>query len=407
MKTLALFKEEMRMEKVNVIHHMNEFRNILSYATNIGFFFGAGTSCAFGLPNIMTLTSECKNRLSTSEQTLFGKIENSIENLEGKKAISIEDVLNYIRQIRDITQGRADYAFDGITGKQAAELDKKICEAVFNVIREKEELADISEIRRFIAWFDSANRGFVKEIYTTNYDMLLEMALEANYTPYFDGFTGSYEPFFSPESIETFSAEEDFTGRWIRLWKIHGSLNWMKKNGTSTSAERIVRIGKIDTPINELMIYPSKEKYNLSRKEPFIAYFDRMKRYLQRGELVFICSGYSFSDQHINDIIFNAMRQNKRLYVMVFCFSDDQLNEMSSYATAHRNLCVMSPKKIIVNGIEKEWEYDDSTDADAGYSLYWNRAKEEFILGDFRKLVEFLIENSGRKSMIEEIVNAK
>ena len=156
------------------------------------------------------------------------------------------------------------------------------------------------------------------------------------------------------------SAEEDFTGRWIRLWKIHGSLNWMKKNGTSTSAERIVRIGKIDTPINELMIYPSKEKYNLSRKEPFIAYFDRMKRYLQRGELVFICSGYSFSDQHINDIIFNAMRQNKRLYVMVFCFSDDQLNEMSSYATAHRNLCVMSPKKIIANGIEKEWEYATS-----------------------------------------------
>ena len=40
------------MEKINVIHHMNEFRNILSYATNIGFFFGAGTSCAFGLPTI-------------------------------------------------------------------------------------------------------------------------------------------------------------------------------------------------------------------------------------------------------------------------------------------------------------------------------------------------------------------
>ena len=395
------------MEKVNVIHHMNEFRKILSYATNIGFFFGAGTSCAFGLPNIMTLTDECKKRLSTSEQTLFERIENSIEDLEGKKAISIEDVLNYIRQIRDITQERTDYEFDGITGTQAAELDKKICEAVFNVIREKENLADVSDIRRFIAWFDSANRGFLKEIYTTNYDMLFEMALEANYTPYFDGFTGSYEPFFSPESIETFPREEDFTSRWIRLWKIHGSLNWMKKSKTSTSAERIVRIGKIDTPVNELMIYPSKEKYNLSRKEPFIAYFDRMKRYLQRGELVFICSGYSFSDQHINDIIFNSMRENKRLYVMVFCFSDNQLIEMSSYTTAHMNLCVMSPKRIITNGIEKEWEYDNSTDEDAGYRLYWDQAKEEFILGDFRKLIEFLIENSGRKSMIEEIANAK
>ena len=205
------------MEKVNVIHHMNEFRNILSYATNIGFFFGAGTSCAFGLPNIMTLTDECKSRLSTIEQQLFGKIEKTIENLEGKKVISIEDVLSHIRQIRDITQGREDYAFDDITGEQAAELDKKICEAVFYAL----------------------------------------------------------------------------------------------------------------------------------------------------------------------------------------------LNEMSSYATAHMNMCVMSPGKVIISGIEREWEYDDSADADVGHELYWDQAKKEFILGDFRKLIEFFIENSGRKSMIEEITNAK
>lgn len=395
------------MEKINVIHHMNELRNILSYATNIGFFFGAGTSCAFGLPNIMTLTDECKKHLDVSGQTLFGNIESSVKKLEGKTDVSIEDILNYIRQIRDITQGRKDYNFDGITGEQAAELDRKICEAIFGVIREKEELADVSDIRRFMAWYDSANRGFVKEIYTTNYDMLFEMALEANYTSYFDGFTGSYEPFFSPESIESFPGDQDSTSNWIRLWKIHGSLNWMKKSDTSTSVERIVRIGKIETPVNELMIYPSKEKYNLSRKEPFIAYFDRMKQYLQRGELVFICSGYSFSDQHINDIIFNAMRQNKRLYVLVFCFSDNQVDQMRSYATAHMNLCVMGPQKIITNGIEREWIYDDSNDADVGYKLYWDDVKEEFILGDFKKLIEFLIENSGRKSMIEEIANAK
>lgn len=51
--------------------------------------------------------------------------------------------------------------------------------------------------------------------------------------------------------------------------------------------------------------------------------------------------------------------------------------------------------------------YDDSVDADVGYGLYWDKTKEEFLLGDFKKLIEFLIENSGRKSMIEEIVNAK
>lgn len=49
------------MDKINVIHHMNEFRNILSYATNTGgFFFGAGTSCVFGLPTIGKLTRYSK-----------------------------------------------------------------------------------------------------------------------------------------------------------------------------------------------------------------------------------------------------------------------------------------------------------------------------------------------------------
>ena len=39
-------------------------------------------------------------------------------------------------------------------------LDRKICEAVFTVIREKEEQADIAELRKFVAWYDSANRHF-------------------------------------------------------------------------------------------------------------------------------------------------------------------------------------------------------------------------------------------------------
>ena len=395
------------MDKVNVIQHMNEIRNILSYATNIGFFFGAGTSCAFGLPNIMTLTSECRERLNETEKKLLDKVAKSVIDLSGKPQVSIEDMLNYIRQICELTQGRKDYNFGGITGEEAANLDRKICEAVFTVIREKEEQADIAELRKFVAWYDSANRHFLKEIYTTNYDMLIEMALEANYTPYFDGFSGSYEPFFFPESIESFPNEDDSTSKWIRLWKIHGSLNWMKKKQTPTSAERIVRIGKIDNPKDELMIYPSKDKYNLSRKEPFIAYFDRLKQYLQKGELVFICTGYSFLDQHITDILFNAMRQNKRLYVMVLCYTDEQVDMMSGYATTYMNLCVMGPKKVITNGMEKSWMYDDSVDADVGYGLYWDKTKEEFLLGDFKKLIEFLIENSGRKSMIEEIVNAK
>ena len=46
-------------------------------------------------------------------------------------------------------------------------------------------------------------------------------------------------------------------------------------------------------------------------------------------------------------------------------------------------------------------------DKDEEYQLYWDESKEEFRLGNFRALIEFLIENSGRRTMIEEIANAK
>ena len=90
------------MDKVNVIQHMNEIRNILSYATNIGFFFGAGTSCAFGLPNIMTLTSECRERLNETEKKLLDKVAKSVIDLSGKPQVSMIEMLHITKEFPGI-----------------------------------------------------------------------------------------------------------------------------------------------------------------------------------------------------------------------------------------------------------------------------------------------------------------
>ena len=45
------------------------------------------------------------------------------------------------------------------------------------------------------------NRDYSKEIYTSNYDMIIEKSLEKIQIPYLDGFVGSYEPFFLPECV--------------------------------------------------------------------------------------------------------------------------------------------------------------------------------------------------------------
>lgn len=231
--------------------------------------------------------------------------------------------------------------------------------------------------------------------------------MEENYIPYYDGFVGSYEPFFCPESIEKFVRPNDLTYNWIRLWKIHGSLNWQLKQDEFGKAAKIIRAGKVDVPENELVIYPSKEKYNLSRKQPFIAYFDRLKNYLLSGEILFVFSGYSFLDEHINEVIFNCLRQNPRLYVVVLCFSDDQVSLMEEYGSSHPNLCIMGPKKVVKNGAIYKWKYDDLDGNTDKSHLFWNKESENFILGDFKKLIDFLISNSGKGTAIEGVLNGK
>ncbi|MCC3374314.1 SIR2 family protein [Cohnella sp. REN36] len=395
------------MNQINVVQEMDEFKKLLSYSKNIGFFFGAGSSCAFGLPNIYKLTEDVESMLNSSLKPHFLNLKYSLSDLHTRTNISVEDILNYVRQIREITGEREDREYDGVNGRVAQLLDEQICKKIFDVIQAKERAADITELRKFFAWLDITNRSNVKEIFTTNYDLLLEKAMEDNRIPYFDGFVGSYEPFFWPESIEKSASNNDSTFNWIRLWKIHGSLNWEFRKDSLSDSFKIVRNGKVDEPENELVVYPSKEKYNLSRKQPFIAYFDRLKNYLLQGERLIIFSGYSFSDQHINEIIFNGLRQNPRLYAICMCFSDEQVDFMEPNAITHLNLCVMGPQKMITNGKLYQWKYDDSIGNASESNLYWNKGEDRFILGDFKKLSAFLIANSGKKKSIEEAVHGK
>ena len=81
------------MADMNVIHHMNEFKKILAYSKNIGFFLGAGSSCAFGLPSIYALTNEVKDKLDDDSKNIYLKAAEDIKSLNGGKDATIEDIL--------------------------------------------------------------------------------------------------------------------------------------------------------------------------------------------------------------------------------------------------------------------------------------------------------------------------
>jgi hypothetical protein len=395
------------MSKIDVLQEIRELKNHLSYSKNIGFFFGAGTSCALGIPDIEQLTRGVEETLKDSSAKTFGIIKDDLKTLVQGREINIEDILNQLRRIRELTKESEIKHYQGVCGKDAAIVDSEICKAIYQIITTKELSTSLTSTKRFFAWYNLLNRDFTKEVFTTNYDLVIEKALEDSEIPYFDGFVGSFEPFFWQESIDHQVQNGDLTKNWIRLWKIHGSLSWFWRYSEATKSHQIIRIGNIGSLPdikNELVIYPSKDKYDSSRKQPFIAYFDRMRDYLLGGELLFIITGYSFSDQHINEIILNCMRQNNRLFVVVFFYRDADVESLYKSCSAYMNLHVFGPTKAIINGELSEWHFNkEAVKTNEITTTYWDEEKSSLTLGDFNALVNFLVASSGRLNGLEQV----
>ncbi len=395
------------MTKIDVIREIRELKNHLSYSKNIGFFFGAGTSCALGIPDIAQLTREVEATLKDGTAKTFGIIKDDLKTLIQGRDVNVEDILNQLRSIRELTKESETKTYQGVCGKDAATVDGEICKAIYQIITAKEASATLTSTKRFFAWYNLLNRDYAKEIFTINYDLVIEKALEASEIPYFDGFVGSFEPFFWQESVDHLAKHGDLTKNWIRLWKIHGSLSWFWRFSETTQSHRIIRIGNIGSVAdikNELVIYPSKDKYDSSRKQPFIAYFDRMRDYLLSGELLFVFTGYSFSDQHINEIVFNCMRQNNRLFVIVFFYKDADVESLHKSCSAYLNLHVFGPTKAIINGELGEWQFNkDAIKPNEVTTTYWSQDKSQLTLGDFNALVTFLVASSGKQDSVNSV----
>lgn len=400
------------MDQFNIIREIRELKSQLSYAKKIGVFMGAGTSCALGLPNIAKLTTDIESSLSNESKLAFNIVKIDLESkvtTTGSELISIEDILNQVRRIREITSDDDTRDFLKVTGATAKQLDLDICKKIYELISAEEAKADLAVPKRFFAWLSMLNQDLVTEIFTPNYDLIIEKSLESIRVPYFDGFVGSFEPFFWQESVEKTIKGNDLTSNWLRLWKIHGSLSWFWKENPVTKAHKVIRQGKVTNaslPSNELVIYPSKEKYASSRRQPFIVYFDRLKNYLLSGELLFLISGYSFLDQHINEIIFNCMRQNNRLHVVVFFYSDAEVARLKPSIAGYLNISVYGPKTAIIGGVLGNWLFEDAElKPKESTDTYWNKQDETLTLGDFNNLVTFLVANSGRINDIDGVVN--
>lgn len=154
-------------------------------------------------------------------------------------------------------------------------------------------------------------------IFTTNYDLYSERAMDSLGIHYVNGFTGGISKYFNPtifnyalaEKMDLSQSKWNVIDNFFYLYKIHGSVNWVENDDEG----KLFKIQEIQDPTFDIlenkptvMIHPTPLKYNASLGSPYSDLFREFQKKLMQNNNILVTIGYSFSDEHINNLIFQA-----------------------------------------------------------------------------------------------------
>jgi hypothetical protein len=152
-------------------------------------------------------------------------------------------------------------------------------------------------------------------VFTLNYDTLVEQAADAEGVVLLDGFVGTQRRIFRPESYEQdlyFPAEttEGRVHRFDRvlhLYKLHGSITWTASEPTLANPYGVQSEAFNPEATQPLLIYPTPAKFGETLGMPYAELFRRFADILVRPQSVLFVIGYGFGDEHVNAIIRQAL----------------------------------------------------------------------------------------------------
>lgn len=184
-------------------------------------------------------------------------------------------------------------------------------------------------------------------IFTLNYDILIEKAAEKLNLSLNNGFQGFHIRKFNPINFSYKNYMETIDGsrkikKSINLIKLHGSLSWKYDVGFPpyNIVERQLKINdnnKIEynnvfseTISDEVIIYPTQTKKKYSLDLPYSELFRQFNESLNKSNNTFLVMGYSFLDEHINDLIESSLA-NPSINIILFLYMGKEVAQTNPY----------------------------------------------------------------------------
>ena len=367
---------------------MSDLRQILSQGRKrIGLLVGAGAPVSVRvdedgkmdsgggplIPDVARLTQDVMQRLKAQDQLVIGALRPELGD-----APNIEAILTRIRRLSQAIGSARVHNLDGPAYENLAE---RICEEIGKIVATPLPEGP-NPFTELVSWIGGTHRDHPVEIFTPNYDLLIEEAFERARLPYFDGFSGAHKPFFDPTSI----SDDRLPPRWSRVWKIHGSLGW------DVQGDVIIRTGNRKAT---RLIYPDHLKYDQIARQPYSALFERLRAFLTTPDSLLLCSGFSFYDAHIIAVLDEALASNTHTAVIAFQFKTiDDENSAKQLALHRPNLSVYASDGAVIFGVQGEWHLGQppNEEWESIRRTFWGHGESnngQFLLGDFAKLARF------------------
>lgn len=159
-------------------------------------------------------------------------------------------------------------------------------------------------------------------VFTTNYDLFNEVAMENLGINYTNGFRGSVRRIFDPYEyrLRIVDDENKYKDKWsvirkyIKLHKLHGSADWKFNEDINSIVQHQV---DHEAKTENVMIYPTVHKHLESQQSPYSELMREFTTNLQKKDSTLIVIGYGFPDDHINQLISQALN-NEDFSLVVF-----------------------------------------------------------------------------------------